>query len=278
MTSIKDYKFVHFEFPRSNDGDYIALLSDDGIIRNRRENLGLTQEEVAKMAGVNLRQYQRLEAGDTELAKSSMSFGLAVCSILLLDPYEMVGVRVKQPETDTLKPQHTFDVDIPKELFEKKKPGRKSIRRDIKTVYINYKGYSLVIPYEVLDLIDNPSYIQLSWKYDKRRIIITAANAEDENTLDVPEQEYEYSLLVLPEILVDNPISAMGWGDTAYSLDARTVLDKSDVKHILIDLNTAVPADTSKIIGTFMTPNCLTVEDDDDWGEELELEESEDED
>ena len=268
IKTIKDYNFVHFEFPRSSDGNYIALLSDDGIIRNRRENLGLTQEEVAKMAGVNLRQYQRLEAGDTELAKSNMSFGLAVCSVLLRDPYEMVGIRVEQPETDTLRPQHTFDVDIPEELFEKKKPGRKSIRRDIKTVYINYKGYSLVLPYEVLELIDNPAYIQLSWNYDERRIIITAADAEGENTLDIPEQEFEYSLLALPTFVADNPISAMGWGDTAYSLDARIVLDKDDNKHILIDLNTAVPADTSKIIGTFMTPNCLTAcDDDDDWEE-----------
>lgn len=35
-------------------------------------------------------------------------------------------------------------------------------------------------------------------------------------------------------------ISAIGWGDTAYSLDARTVLDKNHVKHILIDLNRVV--------------------------------------
>lgn len=56
----------------------------------RREELGLTQNQVAKIAEIQLRQYQRLESGETKLTSTSFSAGVRVCYALQLDPFELV--------------------------------------------------------------------------------------------------------------------------------------------------------------------------------------------
>ena len=45
------------------------------ILRNNREKLGLTQQQVAYKAKIHLRQYQRFETGERNL--SSASFTIA---------------------------------------------------------------------------------------------------------------------------------------------------------------------------------------------------------
>ena len=50
---------VPFEFPRSSDGRYYSVLTDDGVLKSRRKQLGLTQQEVADLAHIQLSQYQR---------------------------------------------------------------------------------------------------------------------------------------------------------------------------------------------------------------------------
>lgn len=66
------------------------------VLRNRRVELGLTQQEVAVELGMHIRQYQRFEYGEQSLAKCSMQTGLRICSVLRLDPYEIVFPEVKQ--------------------------------------------------------------------------------------------------------------------------------------------------------------------------------------
>ena len=51
------YQFVPFEIPKSRDGKYILGMDDAGILISRRKQLGYTQEEVAKKAGIQLSQY-----------------------------------------------------------------------------------------------------------------------------------------------------------------------------------------------------------------------------
>ena len=68
------------------------------ILKNRRKNLGLTQQQVADAAEIKLRQYQRFESGERDIASSSMRIGLSVCSVLQLDPYRFVFQKeVKSP-------------------------------------------------------------------------------------------------------------------------------------------------------------------------------------
>jgi len=60
---------------------------DHQILKDRRIDLGLTQQQVADMARIQLRQYQRLESGERSMSGASMRIGLSVCHVLRLDPY-----------------------------------------------------------------------------------------------------------------------------------------------------------------------------------------------
>lgn len=60
------------------------------ILKNRRVELGFTQQEIAVELGMHIRQYQRFEYGEQSLAKCSMQTGLRICAVLRLDPYEVI--------------------------------------------------------------------------------------------------------------------------------------------------------------------------------------------
>lgn len=67
------------------------------ILKKRRAELGLTQLEVAVELGMHIRQYQRFEYGEQSLAKCSMQTGLRICTVLRLNPYEVVFPNEKMP-------------------------------------------------------------------------------------------------------------------------------------------------------------------------------------
>ena len=106
----RKFQFVPFEFPKSPDGKFFIGLDDAGVLRSRREQLGFTQQEVADRAGIRLPQYQRLEAGARHLDGCSMRIGLAICAVLLLDPYTQVAVTANPPDPSTMKPQRTVEI------------------------------------------------------------------------------------------------------------------------------------------------------------------------
>ena len=60
------------------------------IIRQARIRLGLSQQQVATLVSIQIRQYQRLEYGERSVGNVKMRFGLAVCAILEIDPFELV--------------------------------------------------------------------------------------------------------------------------------------------------------------------------------------------
>ena len=106
------YQFVPFEFPHTSDGKYFIMLNDVEVLRSRREQLGFTQQEVADRAGIKLPQYQRLEAGTRKIDGCSMSIGLAICAVLLLDPYTMVTCTANPPDPSSMKPQEIVDMKV----------------------------------------------------------------------------------------------------------------------------------------------------------------------
>jgi len=55
------------------------------VLIDQREKLGLSQEDVAKKAGITLEQYQRFEGHDHNLSSSSFRIVHAVLSALDLD-------------------------------------------------------------------------------------------------------------------------------------------------------------------------------------------------
>lgn len=60
------------------------------ILRKAREMLGMTQMEVATLAGINQSQYQRLEYGVRDFSQCSMKVGVAICYVLHLDPFLLI--------------------------------------------------------------------------------------------------------------------------------------------------------------------------------------------
>ncbi len=60
-----------------------------GILKERREELGYTQQQVADEVGMELQQYQRYEHGKQLLCNARMKQGLRICAALELDPFEI---------------------------------------------------------------------------------------------------------------------------------------------------------------------------------------------
>ena len=58
------------------------------ILRKAREMQGMSQMEVATLAGINLGQYQRLEYGIRDFELCSMKVG--ICFVLNLDPFLLI--------------------------------------------------------------------------------------------------------------------------------------------------------------------------------------------
>lgn len=74
-----------------NNGDeWIYLETAGAILKNRREELGFTQQQVADAASIQVRQYQRLESGERSMSGASMRIGLSICAVLKLDPYRFL--------------------------------------------------------------------------------------------------------------------------------------------------------------------------------------------
>ena len=58
---------------------------DRYVLKKRRKRLGLTLQEVAEKAGINIKQYQRFESGDRELADASFMTVYRVLKALEMD-------------------------------------------------------------------------------------------------------------------------------------------------------------------------------------------------
>ena len=68
--------FVPYEFPQTKDGQFFAFQSDDRIFFSRRQQLNLTQQELADRAGVGLRFLRELEAGKPTLRMDKVNIVL----------------------------------------------------------------------------------------------------------------------------------------------------------------------------------------------------------
>jgi len=84
------------------------------ILRNRRDEMKLTQQQVSDKAEILLRQYQRLESGEREITGATARIMLSVCEVLKLDPYLFFGKTCKywngsKTETET----HTKHIVLP---------------------------------------------------------------------------------------------------------------------------------------------------------------------
>ena len=61
------------------------VVPENWMLKNQREKLGLSQEEVAAKAGIKLEQYQKFESGDRNISSSTLRIVHAVLTALELD-------------------------------------------------------------------------------------------------------------------------------------------------------------------------------------------------
>lgn len=66
--------------------EFELLMPDHSILKAQREALGLTQQQVADLSNITLRQYQRYESGERGLSSASLRIGTNVCRTLKIDP------------------------------------------------------------------------------------------------------------------------------------------------------------------------------------------------
>lgn len=74
-------------------GPMEAIMMPGYELAAQRKALGLTQQQVADRAGINIRQYQRLETNERSLAGTSFRIGLNICRALKIDPMYYCEVR-----------------------------------------------------------------------------------------------------------------------------------------------------------------------------------------
>ena len=67
------------------------------MLRKARLKLGYSQQQVATMAGMQIRQYQRFEYGEREVYRVNLRTGLLMCAALELDPVTLIFGE--KPET-----------------------------------------------------------------------------------------------------------------------------------------------------------------------------------
>lgn len=60
------------------------------ILRERRIELGMSQQEIATELNMSIHQYQRYEYGESKLPNCPMRIGLRICAVLELDPYDVI--------------------------------------------------------------------------------------------------------------------------------------------------------------------------------------------
>ena len=64
----------------------LARVEEKSILKDYRHQLGLTQQQVANKARIQLRQYQKFEMGERNLSSSSFDIACRVIEALGLDP------------------------------------------------------------------------------------------------------------------------------------------------------------------------------------------------
>ena len=91
------------------------ITREHEIIRQARIRLGLSQQQVATLISIQIRQYQRLEYGESDVQKLDMRAGLSLCIVLEIDPYDLIfgshpevleDIRNRRPAKRNLKMRH----------------------------------------------------------------------------------------------------------------------------------------------------------------------------
>lgn len=121
------------------DGEYELMMQNHSYLSAQRKAMGLSQQMVATAAGIDLRQYQRLESGERSMCSASLRIGLAICDVLGLDPHRFVQIR---PQTQTYPAVGCQFISIAKKPNQKMKKFK--VFRSLGKVDENVRKHELV--------------------------------------------------------------------------------------------------------------------------------------
>lgn len=68
-----------------NGEDFFELQSDHAVLLEHRKHLGLTQQQVANLCQISVRQYQRYETGEKSIYSASFQIGVRICRCLQIE-------------------------------------------------------------------------------------------------------------------------------------------------------------------------------------------------
>ena len=66
------------------------ITREHKLIRQARLAKSLSQQQVATLINIQIRQYQHLEYGESDVQKLGMRAGLSLCIVLEIDPYDLI--------------------------------------------------------------------------------------------------------------------------------------------------------------------------------------------
>lgn len=123
------------------------------IVRKLRLEKGLSQEQLADMAGISTRTLQRLERG----AKASPETLKCIASVLETD-----FANLRKEQNMTTEATSPTSADFPK-LSNNEREAMEYVR-DIRSFYVHAAQYCIVmVGLLILNLVTNPDYIWVLW-------------------------------------------------------------------------------------------------------------------
>ena len=157
----------------------------DGLLREKRLVLELTQKQVAEKAKVALTSYQKFESGERNIRTASFDVACKVLLALEMDP------------TAFFKGEYVFG-----ELTIFDSEGHKYVRSGrlvdedideqeaINVMRIHIRGRAVVIPLKILRAMGSPETVQFLYQDDQKRLGIKIAKSEEENAASIPKEVY----------------------------------------------------------------------------------------
>ena len=243
---MSDYKFIPYVSPRCADGQFFIVQFDHDILRARREQLGLSQQQVADIAHIQLRQYQRLESAKQYLSGCSMRIGLSVCAALYLDPYDFMGLNIQQPDLAPMLSPYANDSGIPLDLLNaaaaRKRPGRKPSKKEALRVYLDRKKKLVILPPSVFDALQSPMYLQALYNEDNNHIAVRAASASDEQVIPMPSHMPIEGLFAISTPDFSRTLQPEAKQAEMLIAEVQLVKDSSGRFGIMVDPSIAIPS------------------------------------
>ena len=80
------------------------------MIKSARQSAGLTQKQLADQTGINIRQIQKVEAGDIKLSNLTAANYIALCQALDLDPNMIGGKTMKKLKMKDIFSRDAYEV------------------------------------------------------------------------------------------------------------------------------------------------------------------------